>query len=264
MPALIVTTSLRTSAEVRDLARRLAGELGCPFVERNKLGLDALAALYGADGIVHVGEKRVSLLIGGQEFFYHPGMAKLRIKEIIAGKTDQMVKALGLLPGDTVLDCTLGLGADAVVASYIVGVQGRVVALESTPVLAVLMRHGLQTYNGNESGELVRAMRRVEVVCARHEDFLRDSGDGTFDVVYFDPMFRKPINASSAMEPLRLVANNEPVKAATVDEAIRVARKRVVLKERRGSDEFSRLGFTRVEGGRYSPIAYGIIEKGAR
>ncbi len=263
MPALIVTTSLRTSAGLRDLARRLADELDCPFVERNKLGLDALAALYGADGIVHVGEKGVSLLAGGQEFFYHPGMAKLRIKEMAAGKTDQMVKALDLLPGDKVLDCTLGLGADAVVASYAVGAQGRVVALESAPVLAALMRHGLQTYDGKESRELVAAMRRVEVVCARHEDFLRDSSDGAFDVVYFDPMFRKPVKSSSAMEPLRAVANNEPLKAATVEEAVRVARKRVVLKERRGSGEFGRLGFARVEGGRYSPVAYGIIEKGA-
>jgi len=36
---------------------------------------------------------------------------------------------------------------------------------------------------------------------------------------------------------------------------------RVVMKEHRGSDEFARLGFKLVDGGKYSSIAFGVIEK---
>ena len=36
--------------------------------------------------------------------------------------------------------------------------------------------------------------------------------------------------------------------------------RRVVLKESRGSAEFERLGFDRVEGGRHSEVAYGVLE----
>lgn len=43
-------------------------------------------------------------------------------------------------------------------------------------------------------------------------------------------------------------------------EALRVGRRRVVLKERRESAEFARLGFKYLSGGRYTRVAYGLIE----
>jgi hypothetical protein len=40
---------------------------------------------------------------------------------------------------------------------------------------------------------------------------------------------------------------------------MRVARKKVVLKERNDSGEFDRLGFTHIQGSKNNPIAYGVI-----
>lgn len=46
----------------------------------------------------------------------------------------------------------------------------------------------------------------------------------------------------------------------TVAEARRVARRRVVMKERRESEEFERLGFFEVVGGKYSRVSYGVMK----
>ena len=78
----------------------------------------------------------------------------------------------------------------------------------------------------------------------------------SFDVVYFDPMFRIPINASSNMEPLRPISCEKPLTEATVKAALRVAHC-VVVKER-GQKLLEALGCTEILGGRYSRVKYGI------
>ncbi len=257
----VVTTGHRSGAPELELAARLSLWLGVPLVPRRGLSIPALINKYKISGVLVVSNRRVSFFCNGEELFWHPSMAKLRIKEIKAGKTDWMIEAMGLQPGGWVLDCTLGLGTDAIVASFVVGNQGRVVGVESSPVLAVLVQHGLKTYRDHVSRELLAAMARIEVVCADHLSYLKNLASESFDVVYFDPMFRKPLQKSKAIGPVRLVANPAPLSIQAVEEAIRVARRRVVMKETRDSGEFARLGFTRVLGGKYSPVAYGIIEK---
>lgn len=258
--SFVVTTALRTGPEERDRAAALAKELGCPCVKRGRLSLNEVCHAAGAAGAVVVSRSRLALRYAGREFFFHPGLAKLRIREIMAGKTDQMVKAMDLRSGDRVLDCTLGLGADALVAAHVVGEYGWVTGLEAVPVVAALVRWGLEHY-GAGRGPLAAAMRRVTVLTADHREYLPALPGNSFDVVYFDPMFRVPLQASSGMEPLRPLAEAAPLDTAAVAEAYRVARRRVVFKERRDSAEFRRLGFTRVEGGRYSPVAYGVLVK---
>ncbi|MDI6907976.1 MAG: class I SAM-dependent methyltransferase [Thermoanaerobacterales bacterium] len=263
MPKVIVTTGLRSGPDRRALAAGLSRELECPFILRDGRSLAQLQGESGAEAVVVVGGRRVSLFYAGRELFFHPGMAKLRIKELRAGKTDQMVKAMDLRPGHRVLDCTLGLAADALVASYVVGPRGLVLGLEASRPLAVIVRHGLATYGGKrEAPDLLAAMRRIGVAHADHREFLARTPAGAYDVVYFDPMFRHPVYRSSAMEPLRPLAETAPLDTAAITEAKRVAARRVVVKERRDGPEFARLGLTRVESGRYSPVAFGILERG--
>jgi hypothetical protein len=256
-----VTTAIRAGRAEKERAAALAESLDCPYVKRGRLNLGEVCRQAGTAGVLVVSRERVKLVYAGREFFFHPGLAKLRIREIIAGKTDQMVKAMDLRAGDHVLDCTLGLAADALVAGHVVGDSGRVTGLEAVPVVAMLVRWGLEQHRTG-GGPLAAAMRRVEVLAADHREYLPVVADGSFDVVYFDPMFRVPRRASSVMEPLRPLAESAPLDPGAVAEAVRVARRRVVLKERRDSPEFRRLGFERVVGGRYSPVAYGVIEKG--
>lgn len=259
-----VTTALRPGKKQLELAVALSRELGIPLIARQNLSLDKLINANKLQGIVVVGANRVSFFYDKHEFFFHPGLAKLRIKEIKTGKTDQMIKAMDLNPGDTVLDCTLGLGADAVVASFIVGSCGRVVGVESSLVIASLVRHGMSIYRDPEDPSLEDAISRVEVVYDNHNRFLFNLQENSYDVVFFDPMFRAPKERSSALMPLRPLANTQPLHRDVVEQALKVAQKRVVIKERRGSSEFTRLGFTSVEGGRYAPVAYGVIDKRRR
>lgn len=254
---ILVTTSARPRRAERLEAEEISRTLGLPYVPRGRESLEALRGEHGAQAAVVVTRRRVGLVFAGREFFFHPGLGKVRIRRIEAGKTDQMIQAMGLKARDSVLDCTLGLGADALVAGHVVGDGGCVVGLEAVPVVALLVRHGLE--HGPDDGPLARAMRRVEVVTADHREYLRLLEDRSFDVVYFDPMFRRPRHSSSAMEPLRPLADTRALDPDSVGEAVRVARRRVVLKERAGSPEFERLGFRLICGGRYSPVAYGII-----
>jgi len=229
------------------------------FAERSDKSAKNLMEKFGADGLLVVSAKRTSYIFGGQEFFFHPGLAKLRIMELKNGKADQMIKAMSLKPGDSVLDCTMGPGADAIVASYVSGPNGRVTGLESSPVISALVRTGLLEYPEDE--DLALSMRRIKVVNTDYRSYLAGLEAHSYDIIYFDPMFRAPRHRSPAMNSARLLANPAPVEVETVELALCKAAKRVVMKERRGSSEFERLGFKRIVGGNYAPVAYGVLER---
>lgn len=258
-----VTTALRGSQGLGRRAAELAQRLGAPFIPREKRSTGEIIRAGGLEGVLVLGKERITYVYPGGEFFFHPGMAKLRIKEIANGKTDQMIKALDLRPGDSFLDCTLGLGSDAIVASFVSN-GGEITGLESSPVICLLVSEGLSLYPGEDADdkELIRAMRRIRVICAGHGGYLASRPDNSVDVVYFDPMFRAPGKKSCAINSFRPLANISPLTPDALREALRVARRRVVLKESRKSNEFARLGINCISGGRYSPVAYGIIEKG--
>ncbi|AQS59264.1 class I SAM-dependent methyltransferase [Desulforamulus ferrireducens] len=259
--SIVITTGIRSAEQLEQEALALSRELQAPYLPRKKLSLQALRELSGSNLILIVTKEKLSLLVDDKELFFHPGLAKLRIKEMQTGKTDQMISAMDLREGDTLLDCTLGLASDALVASFVVGPRGKVIGLEDSRPVAEIVRRGLKTYSG-EKPALLEAMRRIQVINEHHLNYLRQQPDNSFDVVYFDPMFRVPKEKSSSLEPLRPLANHSPLTAEAVQEAIRVARQRVVMKESSDSQEFFRLGFHTIQGGRYSPVAYGIIQKG--
>lgn len=254
----IVTTSLKPDAKGRRLAVQLADRLGVLMVERGKLSLGDLFYGYKVDGIIVVAQNKISYHHSEGEFFFHPGKSNLRIKEIKAGKTDQMIKAMELKPGYSILDCTLGLATDAIVASYVAGKTGKVVGLESSPIIATLVEIGLKDYDKGRQ-EIVEAMRSISVICTEHNAYLTHLPPGSYDIVYFDPMFRRPkYNARCPVDPLRPLADHRPLGVETIKMASQVARRRVVIKERRGSKEFERLGADIVMGGNYAPVQYGV------
>lgn len=256
---LIVTTGGKTTPAITSAAQDVATALAVDFIPRDDMSIENLRIRYQTDNILLVTKTQFKLIMPTGTYFFHIGMAKLRIKNLRDGKYDHMIDAMRLSVGDVVLDCTLGLGTDAVVASYVLGAQGRVIGLESSPIVTELVWRGLAAYDPEDS-EIASAMRRIEVVCAEHVDYLHLLPDKSVDIVYFDPMFRRPVQESSGIAPLRLLANHAPVTNAAIVEAKRVARKRVVLKEAAQSSEFTRLGFQSFCGGRYSSVMFGYIE----
>jgi 16S rRNA G966 N2-methylase RsmD len=256
---LIVTTSEQPSADTLNHAVKLASELNADFVPRSNKTIRALYASWATDEIIVVSPREVRLMLEGQQpFYFHPSMALVRLKRLMSGGNDTLVSVSGVTQGDTVLDCTAGLCSDSLVFSYVVGGKGQVVALEASKALHVVVREGLQIY---ETGiaDVDLAMRAIRTVHGRHQQYLAEMEDDSFDIVYFDPMFERPVTTSSSMIPLRSQALRESLSAEAVREAVRVARKKVVLKDHRDSGQFDRLGF-RLARSSASSVAYGVID----
>lgn len=259
---LMVTTVREHYAADIDTARQFAAELKVPFVPRGGKSVTDLKNEYGVDSLLVFSKRKGPVVhTEGGEFFFHLSMAELRIKNIINGKHDHMIAAMELTPGMTVLDCTLGLGTDAIVASFIAGNSGQVIGLEHSPVVALITRYGLQNFSCDNS-EINQCMRNIRVCNWDYHRYLAQLPENSVDIVYFDPMFRHPIQGSSNLKPLRYLADARPLDASVLQKARCIARKRVIVKETKNSSEFTRLGIHTVFGGKYSSIHYGMLAAG--
>ena len=260
MVQAIATTGRKCTDDAVSLAKWAAEHAKVPYVPRANLSGQALRERYGVDFILIAKQGLLTLSTPAGDLFFHPNMAHLRLKNLrfgSAGTGDRMVEAMGLSHGMSVLDCTLGFGADAIVASFAVGPEGKVTGIESQPLIETVVGYGLAHFKA-ENWPIQEAMRGIETVCADAFSYLKQQEDDSVDVVYFDPMFRHPLLESRSLSPLRTVANHAPVSPAMIEEARRVARRRVVFKENARSLEFERLGFTQIMGGRYSKVHYGV------
>jgi 16S rRNA (guanine1516-N2)-methyltransferase len=259
----VVSTSRRGTAELNLVARQWAERLGVAFASRGERSLARLCADEAADAALTVTHQRVSLVMPGEhlEYFFHPGMARTRIRTLRDGRGDPMVAAMELAPGDEVLDCTLGRASDAIVASWVVGEHGRVVGIEVQPLVAELTIHGLSTYEIQGAG-LVEAMRRIDARRGDYEQLLPSLPDGAFDVVYFDPFFDEPVEQSQAMAPLRRIGEHRQLAEPALAHARRLARRCVVIKQRRDGPLRALQALDRIEGGAGSRIEYLVIRPG--
>ncbi|MGI6451936.1 MAG: class I SAM-dependent methyltransferase [Syntrophomonadaceae bacterium] len=256
---MIIATTTQSSDIIDNCFHAFLQESGIKYVKRGKKGLHRLIQENEAEAIVVWNSDFPVVYTEGEKFFFHPSMAKNRIAAFRKfGALDPMIKAFDCQESDHILDCTLGLGADAIVASYFAS-QGRIVGLESSAVVACVVKWGMKLYKSRMNW-LDDAIRRIEVVNQDYNDYLAQLPEDSFDIVYFDPMFRKPQLKSQAISPLRALADHSPVNSQAVQQAVRVARKRVVLKETVNSGEFARLGFNNLMVSSNKRIAYGVID----
>lgn len=258
--ALAVTTSDKPSASLVDEARRKAAKWGLPFVPRAQIQGPGEPGSPGTpsraiEALLVVGRDGVVLWDATGRLAFHAGMAhlrRLRMDRDPSGGDDAMLRAAQLGPGERVLDCTLGLAQDALVAARAVGPGGRVVGLEASLALYAVVSDGLERF---DSGPRACA---VEAVHADAAAYLRSLPNKAFDVVLFDPMFERPRRAQPAFEILRRHALHAPLDRTTLDEARRVAGRRVVVKGSRYSSDLSRLGLTPLAGSRYATVVWAV------
>ncbi len=243
-----VTTSRKATSELHTAALEWARRLDARFVPRADRSLTKICEEEGVEGLLTVTPKRVVLQLPaeGIEYFFHPNMARTRIHNLREGGGDPMVTAMALSPGDEALDCTLGRGSDAIVASWVVREEGRVVGIEVVPLVAELTIAGLKAYEIEGPG-LMDAMRRIEARRGDYEQVLPSLPDGAFDVV------------SQAMAQLRRIGEHRELREEVVREAARVARRCVVIKQRREGPLRELPGIERIEGGAGSRIEYVVL-----
>ncbi len=251
-----VTTSGQPDDAVRAEARAFAHRLGVPFLDRRaKAPLHRL--FEGAGDVFLVFERaHVSLWDAKGTFRWSPGMAALRLLTFGRGEKDNLVEAAQIRAGEVVLDCTFGLGQDALVAARAVGEGGRVLAVEKSLPLYAITTAGL-----SRLGPLPGACP-VEPRCEDAATALRSMADRSVDVVLFDPMFSRPKKAQPAFEMLRRHACHHPLTASMLEDARRVARRAVVVKGTRDSDDLAKLGLRPLPQSRYSALAWARLDCG--
>lgn len=253
--ALTTTQSQHNSSN--DMSRFIE-QTRIPYIPRRRRGLAQITAEHGLQGIIVWEPAGPVLYTENGKFFFHPSMAKCRIGAFRKQRQeDLMIRACQLTRGDSFLDCTLGLGTDAIVAAYF-SEHGIITGLESQPVVAAVISWGMKLYQGKMDW-LNQAVKRVAVINVDHKGYLSQLADNSFDIVYFDPMFNRPLLKSQPIGTLRGLANYAVLEEETIQHACRVARKRVVMKTLRTGDEISRLGMQEFAGSQHNPIVYGFI-----
>ncbi|GLZ46947.1 hypothetical protein Acsp06_31320 [Actinomycetospora sp. NBRC 106375] len=241
---VVVTTSKSASDAVRAEARRVADTWGLPLVERGKASVatvrgDATTALVCTE------EGWVAESARGRLAF-HQGTAAKRLRALRHGQTDPLVRAGELTPGDHVLDATLGLGRDALVAAWAVGRDGAVIGIEADFVLALLATEGFAgpiPRAGSAPVEVRRGDSR-QVLAA-----MAAAGEGV-DVVLLDPMFGGPRASDTGFTLAREHTVPTPLDPEWVALARAVARRWVVVTAERARDWFPDAGLERLEGTR--------------
>jgi 16S rRNA G966 N2-methylase RsmD len=248
-----IVTTPRRRPDLNAKARETAGRLGLLFVERGVDPFHAVFARTGADAAYVETDDHPLIQTSAGQLFFHENTAGRRTMH--SGRTDAVLRALDPQPGDHILDATIGLACDALVIATSPAVR-KVTGVESNPLLADLVSRGLKNYTFKKK-HLEAGADKITVVCGDNIAFMRSRRDAEFDLVYFDPMFTETVTASPMMQRVRAVADKTPLAEEALREAARVARRRIVVKGRRGC--FDPIEFTRIiQSGR--TIFYGIID----
>ncbi|SES77225.1 hypothetical protein [Anaerobranca gottschalkii] len=123
---IIITTAQRPNDNLLSKGLNYSKFLDLPFIPRDKIGN------LSKDNTAYLVVTKEGLVCHyqGHKLFYHPSMAMLRIKGIVNGKEDIFTTICGDINGFSILDCTMGFGADSLVWSYLSGENGLVTSLE--------------------------------------------------------------------------------------------------------------------------------------
>lgn len=148
------------------------------------------------------------------------------------GRGQPIAKAVGLKGGANpdVVDATGGLGRDAFVLASL---GCKVTLIERSPVVAALLEDGLNRAREDEEiGPWVG--ERLRLVHADAIEWMNTLEENDFpEVVYLDPMFPHRTKSALVKKEMRLLQHLlgvDPDADALLPAALRIARKRVVVK----------------------------------
>ena len=259
METVYVTTSLHASKSICEQGRKWAVAIHAFFIERGEQSIEQLLTAYHIEAILvfTVQGPEIRTFLGRHAF--HLSMAELRIQHIRQGMPDHFLEALGAEGPVRLLDCTCGFGSDTIVASFGLPAGSDVHALEISPYMAAVTSWGLAHFV-HKQADVTEAMRRIRLQHDDYRDYLQRTDIAPYDIIYFDPMFSRPIQSSPQFHPVRNLLEHEAMSDECLALALTKARRRVVIKGR----SFRRLKmvYPRVKlyGGKYSRIGYAVLE----
>lgn len=257
---MIITTAKNPDPDVRVEAQAKARAWNASYVPREKRSIQRWQRETGEDIYIVAagGDTYYPAVEAAEPLAFHPSMAWLRGLQVHRGGSDPLLEAADVQEGDTVLDATLGFGADSIMLALGAGAAGTVLGIEKQPVMASLVRKGLRL-PGDYPGWFTDAMQRITVVRGDSFQLMRPLPDSSVDVVYLDPMFAEAVDTSPAIDRLRPVAATDQLTDKWIEEALRVARRRIVVKDHADSPHFKQYQLTPA-GRRSAVVRYGWKE----
>lgn len=254
---LAVTVTAKQRGRKLPEARAKAEEWGLPFFAFDRSEGESFHDQIGlvADAFLALGGDGWTLHDAHGSLYFSPGTAALRVRRIGTPKQDEdvLVRLCELKPGDSLLDGTLGLGADSLICARVVGPRGRVIGVEASLPLYALTSEALRTHPPFPESATIEARHGTAL------SVLKQLESRSLDCVVFDPMFDLPKASTPAFDVLRRYASHEPLDAETLAEARRVARRWVVVKGGRYGKEFERLGLTPLKLTRFKPLVWARV-----
>ena len=266
---IYVVPSLKAKEKLQCEGKAWAESQGFAYVPRGKRTIQDLMDEYGEDFLVYSSRGPQIDRPEGSHFF-SLNMAELRIQNLRKGQRDHLLEALmgvkeydlrpaAAQPPSSVLDCTCGFGADAAVASFGLPAGSRVDALEVSPLLEAVTAWGVSHFV-HKKDVVTAALRRISLRCGDYRDYLLSDDGPVYDVLYFDPMFQRPVEASCQFQPVRAIMEHGGLTRDLIERALQTARRRVVIKERDFRQLCRDFPDVALYGGKYSRIGYAVLE----
>ncbi|WP_353894510.1 class I SAM-dependent methyltransferase [Proteinivorax hydrogeniformans] len=247
---IICTTSQKPTDSMIQSAITHSKYFKGEYIPRKRLG-----SLSERECVLVVTKSSLNVYIKGQKLAFHPSMAMLRVKRIKNGELDIFNKILGDITSWAVLDCTLGLASDSLVLSKLVSCKGQVTSLEKSKLIYKIVKDGLGKLDSSYP-ELSGLSKNITLKNVDFNNYIEGLNYGDFDLIYFDPMFDKPIENSPAISPLRDLAHYSPLSIKSLEKAKKLAKKAVIVKNNKNFpfEEIGLKKFTLPS----SSVSYGI------
>jgi len=161
------------------------------------------------------------------------------------GRGQSIAKAIGLKQGTappSVLDATAGLAKDA----YVLACLGCSMTLvERSPIIAELIKDAIKRAEENEQFQLIlkTGFNVINESSIEHlKVLLNKSSRNHPDVIYLDPMYphrKKSASVKKNMQILQTLLGQDEDTQELLDVALKVAKKRVVVKRPKGAENLT-------------------------
>lgn len=263
---LITTTRREKRLDVLQ-AERFQCLYGGVLVERKEQSLEELFQEPHTHGVVVMEEGNPTLYHpDGVEtpLRFHLNIGALRLQKVEKGENDRFLQITGIEKGMNVLDGTLGLGTDALLAAWGVGKTGKVIALEGSKAIFSIVDFSLGKLAQEDEGLVGDLARRIELNQISFTNYCETQESNCFDIVYLDPMFDKPRGKSIGIQPIRFWAQEEQLTEDMIRAACRLCRERVVIKEAKASRWWQEMHAgipSELTGQRYQSVRYRVLNK---
>lgn len=220
---------IAATPDLEPVARELAQRLGLPCAP-SSVQEDALFVT-PADG-----DHRVEFRLAGPDapgpVFVDFVEGRLGYRRVHgAGKSQPLARAVGIKGQErpTIIDVTGGLGRDAFVLANL-GCE--VTLVERHPAVFALLEDGIR--RARADADVCAAAQRMHVLLGEGRAVLSSLAEAERpDVVYMDPMYphrRKSALVKKEMRALRVLVGDDEDSSDVLGQALRSARKRVVVK----------------------------------